>query len=234
MNAVINSDEILSNVKQMLRIFDSSNDTYISSIILRGARDLSTNETLIIKNCEVSSKNSRFYLPDDCKRILAFRSSDSCIPGTFVDLNFFTQCGCSATSSVNSLSNLLDVQGRWAYFILSVADDTEFELAYQALDTGSDGMIRINEEAYSALSFYAAFQFATSYPELYTPEQRALWKGQASAQGARVRGLAARRKFMQAREQIKNKINQMVNTSVPLSILSGTYNTFLYPTITSI
>lgn len=233
MDAIILSESILPRVKQMLRLTNSDQDIFLDELILQSCRDLSTNETLVIKNCSVTVNDSRFYLPKDCKQLLAFRASDSCIPGTFVDFNFFGQCGCNTTTSagLNPISNLLNVQGRWAYFVVAVADGSEFELSYQAIDTGEDGMVKINEEVFSALAFSAAFQFATIYPENYTPEQRAIWSRHASAQGGRARGLAARRKFEQSREQIKNKMNQMVNTSAPVSLLTGYYNSFYYPTI---
>jgi len=233
MDAIISYEEVLANVKQILRLPDSNNDVWLSSIVLQNARDLSTNETLIIKNCTVEINDSKFSLPKDCKRLLAFRASNSCIPGTFVDFPFFTQCGCNVSSSqaINPLSNLLDIQGRTAYFILAVSDETEFQIAYQAVDTDCEGLVIINEEAYTALSFLSAADFALSYPEMYTPMQVKEWQRKGSAQGSRVRGLAARRKFEQAREQIKQKMNQIINTSAPVALLTGNYSTFLYPTI---
>lgn len=238
MDAVVTNESVLTIVKQMLRLSDTTDhDIYLSQQINEGVRRLSTNETLIIKNCTATANNSRFYLPVDCKQILAFRSSTSCLQGTFVDTNFFTQCGCNALISSNGispLSNLIDIVGRWAYLILAVEDGSTFEIAYQALNSDESGLMVINEEAQIAVQNYAAWKFALSYPENYTRFQWMEWKEDYMFQAAKCRGLASRRKFEQAREQIKSKINQMVNTSVPLSLLSGTYNTFLYPTITSI
>lgn len=228
-------DSILTSAKQILRLSDTTEqDIFLSSLINEGARRLSTNETFIIKNCTVTVNNSRFYLPDGCKQLLAFRAKNSCIPGVFADLNFFKQCGCNINStSLGSIVNILDVQGRWAYFILSVPDGSEFEIAYQALNTDEDGLMVIDEEAAIAVQSYAAWRFAVSYPENYQKAQWMDWKEDYMFQAAKCRGLASRRKFEQAREQIKNKINQIVNTSVPFSLLNGTYS-FYYPTITKI
>lgn len=235
--AVVTTESVMTMAKQMLRLSDTTdNDIFLEALIVEGCRRLSTNETLIIKNCTVTANNSRFYLPKGCKQILAFRGSDSCIPGIMVDLNFFKQCGCNFTSfqNVGSLGNLLDIQGRWAYFIAAVPDGTEFEIAYQSLNDDENGIMIVNEEAAIALQNYAAWKFALSYPENYSRAQWLDWKTDYMFQANRCRGLAARRKFEQAREQIKAKINQIVNTSAPIGLLYGTYNSFLYPTITTI
>lgn len=227
MNAIDTNKSVLMNVKQMLRLTNTDNDRWLRSLISQRARDLNTNETLIIKNCDITVTNNKFYLPKDCKKILAFRDKTSCIPGIFVDLPFFKQCGCNVTNW-NPLVRILDVNGRWANFIGTVPDGTVITISYQAVWT-DEGEVVINEEAYTAISNYVAYQFSLSYQELYTREQRQNWRQDGVYQGARVRSAAARRKFEQDRIQIQQKMNQMINGSAPLSILAGTYNSFFYP-----
>src|SRR6185295_1001563 len=125
--------------------------------------------------------------------------------------------------------NLLQIEGGWGYFILEVPDGTEYEIAYEALNVDSDGMLVINEEVSIAVENYAAWKFAVSFPENYTPLQISEWKRDYNFQAGRCRGLAARRKFNYDREQIKMKVNQMVNTSVPFAVFAAGFNSFYYP-----
>jgi hypothetical protein len=180
-------------------------------------------------------KDNKFYFPKDLKKLLAFRSQDSCINGIFIDIPFFTQCGCSASNfnGLFPLFNIITVNGRWANLLNEVPDDSIMEIAYQRVNVDDDGMVVANEEAYTAASMYAAGWFATSYPEMYTPEQRRLWLSKYEWQANRCRGLAATRQWQQTKNQIGAKINQMVNAPFPFSALAGTYS-FLYPTITQI
>lgn len=233
MNAYIDSSEVLTNTKQILRLTNADNDTWLESLILNLSRNLSTVETLIIKDCTVTVENNRFYLPKDCKKLIAFRTKNSCIQGIIIDVPFFKHCGCNV-QNWGSLINYLDINGRWANFINTIDDGTEIEIAYQRIDVDEDGMPKINEEAYTALSFGAAYQFALSYPELYTPEQRREWKTLWQYQAARCRGLAGRRVFEQQKAQIQRAMNTMVNQAAPMSLLAGQYTAFFYPTIWSL
>ena len=232
MNALSNSAEVLSNVKQILRISNSDQDAWLSSLILQRSRDINSNETLIIKNCTRTVENNKFYLPEDCKTMIAFRDKTSCIPGIFVDIPFFSQCGCN-TQNFNPLVRIMDINGRWANFIGTIPDGTEIEISYRAVHT-IDGQVAINEEAYTSISAYVAYQFALSYPDLYTAEQRNYWRMDGVYGGARVRSAAARRQFDQDKIQIRNKMNQMVNGNVNFNALNGVYNSFIFPTIWSI
>jgi len=229
MDALIDQKQILAMAKQMLRLTGTDTDPFLIGLINQGARDLSTNETLIIKNCTIEVKDNRFYLPDDCKRLLAFRSKDSCIEGLFADLAFFSACGCNSRF-INPLVRVIDIQGRWAHLITRAPDGIMIELAYQSVDTDEAGLVKVNEEQATALAMYCCYWYAVSYAEYYSPEQRALWKAKYEAQANRVRGLASRRKFEEGKIQIRNKINQMVNTSAPFELFAGRYTSFYYPT----
>ena len=233
MNAFIKGTEVLANVKQMLRITNSDSDVWLESLILRGSRDLTTVETLIIKNCTIEVQDNKFYLPEDAKMMIAFRSTDSCIPGVFVDIPFFKHCGCNENIG-SSLVNIIDINGRWAHLLNSVPDGTEIEIAYVAVDTDSDGMPKINEEAYTALSMYAAGWYAVSYPEIYSSFQCNMWLNKYELQAGKCRSLAARRKFEQQKEQIQRKMHMMCNGNAPIGAIAGTYSSFFYPTVWNI
>ncbi len=221
MNALTDSKEVVQMAKQLLRLTNNDQDKWLRELCEQRWRDLNTNETLIISHCEKTVENNKFYLPENCKRILAFRDHGSCIPGVFVDFPFFQACNCSMVN-LNPLVRLLDVNGRWANFIGLVPDGTKIEIAYQVVN------LEINEEAYTAIAKYVAYQYALSYRELYAPEQIRDWRMDAIYGGARVRGAAARRKFEQDKVQIQQRMTQMINGQFP-SVLSGTYNSFFYP-----
>lgn len=229
MNALIQFPQILAMAKQRLRLTNADNDAFLLGLCSEGARNLSTNETLIIKDCQVTVENNKFYLPKDCKQLIAFRAQNSCIPGVLVNVPFFNSCGCNG-QSFNSLINVIDINGRWAHLINTVQDGTILEIAYTAVDMDENGMVKINEEAEKAIVMYVAKEYATTYIENYSPMQIQSWNSQYQAQANKVRGLAARRKFNEAKEQIKTKIHQVVNTSSPIGLLSGTYTSFYYPT----
>ncbi len=233
MDALIKSTEILTNVKQLLRLSSTKHDIWINSLIEQGSRDLNSPETLIIKNCEVTVTNNKFYMPKEAKTLLAFRCKNSCIEGTFVDFNFLQACGCTGTglNQFNNIRNVADINGRWVNFLSRVPDGDIVEIAYREVWTDEDGDIVINEEAYTHLSMYAAYWFAVSYPENYTPEQRRAWGAFASVQGNRVRSAAARRKFEQQKAQITNLMFTVVRGG-SFGNLSGSfpfwYNTYNY------
>lgn len=242
MDAIIKSTDVLSNVKQLLRLRNTDNDIWINSLIETGARDLNSPETLIIKHCEIEVCDNRFYMPDDCKTLLAFRGRGlNCIQGLFVDVDFFSQCGCNGNGFGwnGSIRSVATINGRWVTFINNWfphsqtpdtfmypnQDQNLIEIAYKAVWTDEDGDIVINEEAYTHLSFYAAFWFANSYRENYTADQIRTWEKYSSLQGNRVRSAAARRKFLQQRAQITNLMYTVVQGG-GLNNLSGVFAPF--------
>ncbi len=233
MEALIKSDDVVSEVKQMLRINSTAHDIWLNSLCETRARDLSTVETLKLRNCQVTVNNNKFYLPKDCKTLLMFRAQNSCIPGVFVDVPFLTMCGCT-NQFWNPLRSVVNINERWVNFLNIVADGTIFEIAYQAVNTDENGDVVLNEEMYTALASWVAYKFALSYPENYTREQRMEWKTEGRVQGNRVRSLAARRKFLQERDQIRNLMTTVVNQSASFNSIYGNYTSFFYPTISQI
>ncbi len=229
MDALTNAQEILTQTKQLLRLSNNDQDIWLSSLISQRARDLNSADTLIIKNCEITVTNNKFYLPKDCKKMLAFRDKGSCIQGIFIDVDFFNNCNCNFPN-VPTLRSIISINGRWANFINIVEDGTIVEISYQAVNED------INEEAYTSIANYVAWQFANAYVELYTPEQRAMWRQDGVYGGGRVRSAAARRRFEQDRIQIVNVMTRVVNAQAPFANMSGsfsfwtqTYNSFTAP-----
>ncbi len=242
MDALIKRTEVLTETKQMLRLSSTKHDVWLLSMISQRMRDLNTPETLIIKNCFIHVDNNRFYMPDDCKTLLAFRCKNSCVQGLFVDTDFFNYC-CAGVGWQNSwngsIRGVATINGRWVNFIQNwfphsqtpdtfmypnVGENT-IEISYRAVFTDEEGDVVINEEAYTALASWVAYKFALSYPENYTPEQRREWKVEGSLQGNRVRSAAARRKFEQQRVQIANLMYTIVQGG-GLNTLNGNFGSF--------
>lgn len=223
-DAEINIKQCVSMSKQMLRLFDTTDhDVWLFALANQGARRLSTNETLIIKNCSVEIEEGRWYMPKDAKRIIAFQytSAPLCVPGIFVDIPFFNSCGCSNFGWFN-LFGILNPNGRWVYMMGEVADGTTAQIAYQALNTDCDGLMIVNEEQAEAIQNYVAWQFAVAYPENYIRSQIDNWHGEYLLQAGKCRGLAARRKFEQARLQIQQAVTTTL-THGSVGSLSGFY-----------
>jgi len=242
MNALIKYKEVLSNAKQMLRLNSTSNDVWLMNLIMMGARDLNSPETLVIANCFVNVCDNKFYMPEDCKTLLAIRCQNSCVQDVFVDVDFFSSCGCNGNYGWNNMRRAVTINGRWVTFLnnwyssanngLTVdqamypnqcCDENTVEISYRKVWTDCDGDIVINEEAYTHLSMYAAYWFALSYRENYSPDQIKAWGQHATLQGNRVRSAAARRKFLQQQAQITNIMYTVVQRGGSLGGLSGNW-----------
>lgn len=227
MNAEIKADQVLTVTKQLLRLGNTNDqDILLYYFINEGARAIGSTEILVIKNCEVTVENNRFTMPKDAKRIIAFRGENSCYQGVFVDVAFFTQCGCGVGGFGNILSALTQ-QGRVMYFLSTVPDDTIVQIAYSALNTNSDGELVINEEQEIALSRYAAWNYGNMFPKDFTDNQVARWQQVWSSQSARCRGLAARRTFNNQKAQISSKMNAILSFGQMPYFLNW-FNNFLY------
>ena len=223
----ISSEEVLVSVKLELRLTNTDDqDNFLDDLIDRGARRLGTTETYVIKDCEVESENNGFNLPKDAKQIIAFRSENSCWNGVFVDVAFFTQCGCN--TAFPSFFGIATINGRRVHFLTTVPDSTVFKIAYTLVNRDSHGFMKINEETKEALVNYTCWKYSTAYERDFTPEQRASWKKDYQDQAARCRGLAARRTFEKQRAQISSKMNAILSFDSNSIWFGGWFNNFLY------
>lgn len=226
-NAVeISSAQVLAMVKQELRLSNTNDqDIFLDGLIGRGARRLGTTETYVIKDCEIEAENNGFNIPKEAKQIIAFRSENSCWSGVFVDVAFFSQCGC--TTSYPSFFGIATINGRRVHFLSTVPDDTVFQIAYTMINRDQYGFCLINEEQEEALINYACWKYSTAYERDFTPEQRASWRKDYQDQAARCRGLAARRTFEKQRSQISSKMNAILSFDGS-SWFGNSFGNFLY------
>lgn len=215
-------------VKQRLRIQNTDHDAYLLALIYEGARRLRTTETFVLKEIEHTVENNSFTMPEYAKALVAARVN--CWDVIAIDYPFFQGCGCNLTpiqtAQYPTWYNMIKQNGRTFYFINTVADGMKVNAVYSMMNTGEDGLLLINEEQEIALISYASYQFAVSYPERYTNQQIQMWYKDYQFQAGYSRGAAARRTFMNQREQISAKMNSIV--TLQGYVLNTLFNSFWY------
>ncbi len=233
--AEIDAKQVLFSVKQELRMSDTTDhDAWLTVLIDQAMRRIGTTETLIMDNCTMTVEDNRFKLPDNAKELVAFRTKGSCIEGVLVDFNFFQQCGCSITASsgfINGFASMLQKVGRWMYFINTITDGTEIEIAFTKINRDCNGMMAIHEECELALINYACWRFSNAFQNTqnYTNNQIQNWRKDYMDQSARCRGIAAVRTKDQQRAQINSKFNAILTIdSRPFSSIFANMSQFWY------
>jgi len=213
-------------VKLMLRIPNTDHDAYLEGLIYDGARRIRSSELFEYEQCTVKVENNSFTLPNEAKEIIAFRVN--CVQGIFIDVPFFRSCGCTDSWLQNYYSwrQAVKKNGNTYYFITTQEDGAEVEVVYKKFILNEEGLIDINEEWQQALRYYAAYEFAVSYPETYTPNQVAVWNRNYQTQAAYCRGAAARRQFEQQREQISSRMNSIL--TINYSWWNNLFNSFYF------
>ncbi len=225
--ATIKPEQILTTTKQLLRLGNTNDqDVILDYFVNEGARAIGSTEILVVRNCKVTVENNRFRMPKNAKRIIAFRGENSCYQGIFIDVAFFEQCGCNFNSFGNIIAAVTQ-QGREMFFLSTVTDGQQIQIAYTTLNTDEDGELMISEEQEIAISRYAAYNYALMFPKDFTPLQVTKWEQQYEMQAARCRGLAARRTFNNQRTQINSKMNAIL-TFDRLPYFMSWFNNFLY------
>lgn len=221
----LTADEILPVVKQRLRIQNTDHDAYLLTLIYEGARRLRTTETFVLKEAEHTVENNSFTMPEYAKALVAARAN--CWDIIAIDYPFFQGCGCTPNQATYpTWYNMMKQNGRTFYFVTPVADGTTVNAVYSMLNTDEDGLLLINEEQEIALISYASYQFALSYPERYTNQQVQMWYKEYQYQAGFARGAAARRTFMNQREQISAKMNSIA--TIQGYVLNTLFNSFWY------
>jgi hypothetical protein len=231
---IISNHEILTSVKQELRLTDTTeHDIFLSNLIDRAARRLSTTESIVIKNCTVTADNNKFELPQDGKRLVAFRGDGQCISGILLDTDFFASCNCKASGVFSNIYTAITPSDRTMYFLQTVADGAVFEIAYTAVNRGDDGLMKISEEQEEACIAYACWKFSLAYKQFgYDSTQVGDWKRDWKGQSDKSRSLAARRTFMTQRTQIRSTMNAIIKFEEPFNWFSSLFPTTFWYTNT--
>lgn len=203
---------LLFAVKKELTITGIEHDIWLIDLLDRAASRLNTTERVVPDCCTIEVEDNRFEMPHNAKEVFAFRGVGNCFSGIFIDTNFFTQCGCSVTGAYN-MFNALNRRGRWFYFLSSIPDGGEYEIAFTKVNRDCDGMMIINEECEEALISYTCWRFANAFRRTnqYTQDQVNTWYRDYNFQSAKCRGNSAVRTKNHQMVQISSKFNAILS-----------------------
>jgi len=209
----ITQEQVLASVKQELRMSNTDHDVYLMELIDRGVRRIGTTETYTLRCGHVTVEDNRFCLPKEAKSLVALRLNNCLTEIAWINQVFFSSCGCTCQSScgIGNIFSCITQNGRYIYFGNTVADGTEYEISYLAVNRDCDGLMIVNEEMEQAVIDYACWKFSNMFPEVYTRDQKADWYKDYQFQAARCRGLAAVRSKNRDREQIKSRMNAIIS-----------------------
>ncbi len=228
---IINSEQIVVRTKGRLRLMETSeHDSYLLKLIEEGARGLNSSATYKIQCCEVDIDCNKAKLPDSFESLEYFCIDGCCgncttVPVTVPPTPVVCSCpsvffyskqalmngGCDEDGSCGWYGNYFYIQNGYIYFSSTVTADT-VKIWYRGFNTDSDGLMIVDEECERGLSAYAAFQFASSYPEAYAPEQRSAWNNEWVAQKRYINGKKVIREFKLSKPYISLLVNgQLVN-----------------------
>lgn len=216
-NAPVETDikSLLFAVKKELTITGIEHDIWLLDLLDRAGSRLNTTERVAGKNCNIEIEDNRFKMPGDAKMLYAFRGVGNCYGGIFVDTNFISTCGRTVTGWTGGLQNVITQRGRYFYFTNPIADGSEYELAYSAVNRDCDGLMIVNEECEEALINYACWRFSNAFrrTQSYMLDQVNTWKNDYQDQAKKCRGNAAVRTKNQQRDQISSKFNAILDLS---------------------
>jgi hypothetical protein len=207
---IVNVEQVVTRAKLRLRLMETSeHDSTLMKFIEEGARGLNATSTYKIqcKNIDIECHKSK--LPDCYETLICFQingCSGCCTPQVntvpptpivctcpeifYYDKAAMINCG----DNCGWYNNFFYIQDGFMYFPSSMTADT-VKVWYYGFNVDEDGLMLIDEEMERGLSAYAAFQFAVSYPEQYTPEQRSTWNREWIAQKNYVNGKKIIREF---------------------------------------
>jgi len=219
----ISIDQVIAAAKMKLRLTDGQDaDNFLELQILHAIRNIGSLDSFRKCNAIIDIVDGYAALPCDFYRILALRmknpiateTTDPCNTlgynaGVYVDRPFLYQVGCDFNPNCNDIQGSYQIQGGNIVFNSSVNFE-QVAIAYLAFATDDAGRYYIEQDMERGLAAYAAWQYALSFEESYTREQRMEWKQEYVNQAKWIKGVAAVKNFQTNRQEIMERVNALI------------------------
>ena len=218
----ISLEEVISSAKMTLRLDGSSDaDNFLMLQIRYALKTIGSLDSFIKCRKEVEIVDNEVCLPKNFYRLLAMRylpefdidnGQNPVFSGAlYVDQTFLYESGCNdgLPSGFKQYVGSFQIVGD--KIVLNGKNSAKkVLLAYLGFYEDEDGFPVVMEEMELALSNYAAYRYALSFPEAYTPLQINEWKREWIAQANSVKGRAAARDFRKDKDEILAITNSLV------------------------
>lgn len=222
--AYISIEQVISSAKFTLRLTDTTdNDNFLQLQILYAYRTIGSLDSYIKCRCNLDIVDGEACLPPNFYRLLALRYipasrtiATSNVPlftgGVYVDRAYLYEAGCTTNVPAcnNNYNGTFQIVGN-KILLNGYMPISKILIAYLGMHVDDNGNPMIPEEMELALSDYAAYRYAMSFPESYTPMQMSGWDKEWKAQAAMVKGRAAVRDFQQDRFEIMAEVNCLIS-----------------------
>ncbi len=226
---IINIEQVITQARAMLRLLDTQeNIEFLQTLINTAAQyKLNATNTYTIQCAEVDIEGCKqAKLPDNYTDLFCFILDGGCCNGCAHTAlpephpPNFLYCSCPNVYYYDKhaliknelcgwYENYFYIQNGYIFFP-SKNTATSIKIYYTGFNTDEDGLMLIDEEQTLALANYAAWQYALSFPEAYTPEQRREWKQSWWGELAVLNGKKIIREFKLQKPQISLLVNGLL------------------------
>lgn len=176
----ISIDEVISRVKMQLRLTNTTEwDDYFEVVIEEGLRSLRPLSMYKKNQCNIEVVNGKAKLPKGFCQLLGLRynmpvvngtnPATNCVTALYVDSKFLSNCGCTDIQDgpIFDYYNGFQIVKNYIVWNTNI-DDTTMTLAYYGFNINEKGRLVIYEDYERALSAYACYQYALSWPDKYS------------------------------------------------------------------
>lgn len=232
---IVTTDSVINRAKMRLRLMDNTEpDVDLERYIQEAARQLKTIMTFVVSCETVPIDCGAAKLPDQYYDLLWFSfpcGSGSCSGccGAATTLptppseNQVVVCSCRGLYGFYQQNDIILQHGSWGWYgnyfkingnyltFPSTITQTEITIYYKGFNVDKDGLMIIDIEAVRALSAYAAYQYADSTPEAYTPFQINRWNNEWINQMNMLNGRSEIKKYKLDKPQISLIANAVLS-----------------------
>lgn len=221
----ISIEQVIASAKLTLRLQDSSDaDNFLLLQIRYALSTIGSLDSFSKCRATIDIIDGTACLPKNFYKLLALRytafnnngTQNSINPifsgGLYVDQSFLYQQGCNDGIPNVNKAYIGSFQIVGDKIVLNSATyATQVTIAYMGYYVDENGDPVINEQMEQALSSFACYRYALSFPEAYSPLQIGEWKKDWIAQATMVKGKAAARNFQNDKKEVMAITNSLVS-----------------------
>lgn len=233
------SNQVITLARSYLNLMDTEeNNNYLEKLINIAAGRLNATDSYVINCKESEIECGQAALPEFVDELICFQlepsnSCSGCCQGMIlstteaetgtlpaacncVSYYYFSQAAMTgAPGSCGWYQNYFYMQDNYLHFPSTVTA-TSVKIWYRGLNVDDNGIMILQEEQEDALASFAAYRYALTFPQSYSPLQINEFKQNWIAQKNWLNGTEAVRKFKLQKPQISAVMNSiMMNKFVP-------------------